>query len=185
MQASMKNQISGLTNITAANNYAMQNAVYPNNAYYNFDSEGGDCTNFVSQICLAGGVPLDGTWGYTMQGGKRFGNKTWRGAQQFKAHFGDRWHSGMNVASHFTEWTHQLYTRGGAVIGKSRTDNDHYHHLAYVVARSNTMYTNPNDGVRYYDIKVAQHSGFYCKWISSDSQNGWLQHGNDIYGILS
>lgn len=185
LQNSEKNKNLWLTNISEANQYALEYATRPNDAYYNFDEEGGDCTNFVSQICLAGGVPLDGTWRYTMMGSKRYGSATWRMAQLFKAYFGDRWHRSMSIPSNFTEWTHQLYARGGAVIGRSSSDNDHYGHLAYVIARSNTMYTNPYDGEEYYDFEVAQHSYFLCGWASTGHAGRWLDHGNDIYGILS
>ena len=38
-------------NRTAAVDYARKWALKRNPAYYNFDSVGGDCTNFASQCC--------------------------------------------------------------------------------------------------------------------------------------
>lgn len=45
-----------------AASYAERYAENYNPAYSNYDGEGGDCTNFVSQCLLAGGLPTDGTW---------------------------------------------------------------------------------------------------------------------------
>ncbi|MBD7910478.1 MULTISPECIES: amidase domain-containing protein [Clostridium] len=42
--------------------YAQQYALIPNKAYKNFDSDGGDCTNFISQCLHFGGLPLSLTW---------------------------------------------------------------------------------------------------------------------------
>ena len=39
--------------------YAREWAYLRNPAYYNFDSLGGDCTNFVSQCLIAGGMPMN------------------------------------------------------------------------------------------------------------------------------
>ena len=35
---------------------------YYNPAYHNYNGEGGDCANFVSQCIYAGGVPIHGSW---------------------------------------------------------------------------------------------------------------------------
>ncbi|WP_055070082.1 amidase domain-containing protein [Clostridium massiliamazoniense] len=42
--------------------YALKHALNYNNAYKNFDNNGGDCTNFVSQCLHAGGLPLSSAW---------------------------------------------------------------------------------------------------------------------------
>lgn len=36
-----------------------------NSNYYDFENDGGDCTNYISQILHAGGAPLDDTGNYT------------------------------------------------------------------------------------------------------------------------
>lgn len=49
-------------NVTNALKYAEKYALIPNEKYRNFNDSGGDCTNFVSQILHAGGIPLTNTW---------------------------------------------------------------------------------------------------------------------------
>lgn len=49
-------------NATNAVAYAHKYATYPNTQYRNFDSNGGDCTNFTSQCVLAGGIPASSSW---------------------------------------------------------------------------------------------------------------------------
>ncbi|MEG0309063.1 MAG: amidase domain-containing protein [Clostridium sp.] len=46
----------------AAANYAVQYALSYNSNYTNWTNEGGDCTNFVSQCLLAGGIHTDAAW---------------------------------------------------------------------------------------------------------------------------
>lgn len=49
-------------NGAAAANYAVKYALSYNSNYTNWDPRGGDCTNFVSQCLLAGGLPTDAAW---------------------------------------------------------------------------------------------------------------------------
>lgn len=35
-----------------------------NKDYFNYNNSGGDCTNFISQVLLAGGIPMTGGWHY-------------------------------------------------------------------------------------------------------------------------
>lgn len=53
-----------------------------NDKYINYNSKGGDCTNFISQVILEGGFEKDGTWTYNSGGG----SKTWVNAEAFKNH---------------------------------------------------------------------------------------------------
>lgn len=48
-------------NIPAEIDYARKWALSRNPAYYNFESIGGDCTNFISQCILAGGAAMNFT----------------------------------------------------------------------------------------------------------------------------
>lgn len=47
---------------TKARDYAAEYALNYNSNYSDYNGRGGDCTNFVSQCLLAGGIPTDGTW---------------------------------------------------------------------------------------------------------------------------
>lgn len=49
-------------NKAAASLYAQTYALDYNKDYLSFDGNGGDCTNFVSQVLKAGGVPTTKTW---------------------------------------------------------------------------------------------------------------------------
>ena len=46
---------------TEAVRYALRWALHRNPAYFDYESLGGDCTNFISQVLLAGGAPMDFT----------------------------------------------------------------------------------------------------------------------------
>ena len=67
----------------AAVAYAEQWALSRNPAYFNFDTLGGDCTNFVSQCLRAGGCPMNYTrdtgWYYTSSGDRA---AAWTSASQ-------------------------------------------------------------------------------------------------------
>lgn len=51
-----------------------------NNSYKNFNSQGGDCANFASQILYEGGFKKNSTWNYSSGDG----TKAWVNAQAFK-----------------------------------------------------------------------------------------------------
>ncbi len=63
--------------------YAEKWALLRNPAYFNFDTLGGDCTNFVSQCLRAGGCPMNYTkdtgWYYTSPGDRA---AAWTSASQ-------------------------------------------------------------------------------------------------------
>ena len=88
--------LGGVKEVEAAVTYNPQKAVayarqytcnhgYPcgcsyNPAYYNYNPDGGDCANFVSQCLVAGGLPVNSSWGVYEQNGKIKGNAAWCGA---------------------------------------------------------------------------------------------------------
>ena len=51
-------------NVAEAICYARQYALNYNPAYHNYNPEGGDCANFVSQVLLAGGLLMTDGWYY-------------------------------------------------------------------------------------------------------------------------
>lgn len=69
---------------SAAAEYAMQWALKRNPAYYNFDGNGGDCTNFASQCLYAGSGIMNYTrdtrWYYNSASDRA---AAWSGAQYF------------------------------------------------------------------------------------------------------
>ena len=63
-------------NVSAAVAYARQWALSRNPRYYNFNGQGGDCTNFISQCLIAGGAPMN----YTKDTGWYFSSASNRAA---------------------------------------------------------------------------------------------------------
>jgi hypothetical protein len=133
------NQISGLTNITAANNYALTYAESPNIKYGFY--ENGDCTNFVSQICKEGGVLENDRWHSTYYPIVAVPTNTWTVAHEFANYWKPRWYTGLTTG-HYLDFSAQLYTKGGSVIGMDTAGNKVYHHLAYVTQRANNKKLN-------------------------------------------
>lgn len=177
------NQISGLTNITAANEYALQYAESPNSEYIYYNR--GDCTNFVSQICKEGGVPQDGYWHSNYFYTGAIPTKAWTVASEFAKYWKPRWYTGL-TKEHFLDFSKQLYTKGGSVIGMDTSGNKVYHHLAYVTQRANNQKTRY--GRTFYDFFITQHSDDYACWASDNSgrAKGWLsQPDGTIYAIFS
>ena len=175
-------QIMGLKNLTAANNYALAYAEHPNPNYRFFNN--GDCTNFVSQICYTGGVPMSNSWYYTGWGLSP-NTKTWTVAHEFANYWKPRWYTGL-TKDHFYKWSEQLYTKGGSVIGMDTAGNKRYHHLAYVTKRANNKKTK--FGRTFYDFYICQHSSNYQSWASDNkgTANGWLnQPDGTIFAIFS
>lgn len=68
LPAEEKNILSGFGfhayNRNAAQSYAYTYVLSPNSSYVNFESMGGNCTNFTSQCLRAGGIPFDEIGGY-------------------------------------------------------------------------------------------------------------------------
>ncbi|SCP97788.1 amidase domain-containing protein [Anaerobium acetethylicum] len=68
LPAEEKNILSGFGfhayNRNAAQSYAYTYVLSPNSSYVNFESMGGNCTNFTSQCLRAGGIPFDEIGGH-------------------------------------------------------------------------------------------------------------------------
>lgn len=179
------NQIRGLNNVTEANNYAKAYAESPNTKDYTEFSRG-DCTNFVSQICHAGGVPMTSSWNWY---GYYNHTNTWTVADDFCQHFKPRWYTGVTPA-HFLNFSKQLYTKGGSVIGYDDDNNGHWDHVGYVVARSSSICyrynKNFNTDFEFYNFEVAQHTNNYLLWADNDD-NHWPTYltSKAIIGIFS
>ena len=79
-----------------AREYAIKWAISSNKQYYNYINDGGDCTNFVSQVLRAGGMDfigsrknatsIDSWFYYSSELPNR--TSTWTSANAFNLHFG-------------------------------------------------------------------------------------------------
>ena len=162
-------------NRNLAREYAVKWAISSNKEYYNYINDGGDCTNFVSQVLRAGGIEFVGTkknatsinsWFYYSSDLPNR-TSTWTAANAFNLHFGK---SGKRVYKYreykieeaLKKWDDiysTLYI--GDIIQYSRPNNIAFHSQAitdllddqtiYFSQHSNTIenfYKNGN--LKYY-----------------------------------
>lgn len=131
-------------NRKAAREYALKWAESSNASYYNYINEGGDCTNFVSQVLRAGGMEFwgskknatdIGSWFYYSQ---NIPNRTstWTGANPFNQHFGKvhkraykyREYTVRDAIDNFEEISRSIYE--GDIVQYSRPNNIAFHSQA-------------------------------------------------------
>ena len=67
--------------------YARKYALNYNSAFHNYNPDGGDCANFVSQCLVEGGLQPNNSWGIYEQGGEIRGNAAWVGATSLLNYF--------------------------------------------------------------------------------------------------
>lgn len=91
-------------NRTAARNYLNSYTTTPNSAYFDYTSYGGDCTNFVSQMLRAGGMPMT--------------------AQKSNPTTSDWYYYGSNIPARTATWTGAHYFRQywGVVNGSGKKE---------------------------------------------------------------
>ena len=173
---SISNRVARNFNVTAGIKYATTYATSANIWEWNYFS-GGDCTNFVSQIIYAGGIPMDyvipNPWYYTSITDYA---KNWTVANSFANYWG----------VNYKVKGHQGFARNlgkGDFITADWQDNGSWDHWAFVTDRD--TYEGMWSGFCYYDYKVAQHTGDYHLW-TSNSGNRWERAGIEggRYGIL-
>lgn len=173
-------------NVSDATYYAKKWAWGHNyNEYANLDS-GGDCTNFVSQILEAGGIRQNNTgnqstgWWHTKILGKHIHSRSWTLASAFVNHWGPRL-----ATKNIKDWAESLYE--GDIVAADWEGNGSWDHLGYVTERGtpNTASASGNGvSLLFRDIKIAQHSNDYERWISEEG-NGWEDdYGTRIYGKI-
>ena len=90
--------------------YAERWASYPGNTaqYHNYASEGGDCTNFASQVLRAGGMSMQGSPNYSYNSSWYYNGAntpyrsySWTGVTNFMRHWANYNGSGYNRAYKF------------------------------------------------------------------------------------
>lgn len=160
---------SASSNISAEKNYAISYAKNKNTKYPDYTHLGGDCTNFVSQILLAGGKNMNVVWNWNWGSKPSF---AWVNANAFMIYHG----TFFNTSNHFE---FSKVVRTGDVIAKDFNKDGKWDHLGYVIQADS--YAATYGGKYYYDYKVAQHSSNYIEWTSSNV-NGW-ENGDAIYAI--
>lgn len=150
-------------NLKAAQNYAEKYAVNPNNYYgvsRTWYGVAADCTNFASQIVLAGGLSMnysDSTsYGWWWRG-KGNASISWVRASTFAKYMRSNYNT--------IHWSSlKANVSAGDCIGYDEAADGDMDHIGFVHSKSGSS------------IRIAQHSNNYLKW---DSQTGWpgLENG--------
>ncbi|MCI6691477.1 MAG: amidase domain-containing protein [Clostridium sp.] len=158
-----------------AREYAIKWAISSNKQYYNYINDGGDCTNFVSQVLRAGGMDfigsrknatsIDSWFYYSSELPNR--TSTWTSAKAFNLHFGKsgkrvykyRQYSIEEALKNWDEIYSSIYI--GDIIQYTRPNNIAFHSQAitdllnnktiYFSQHSNTIENFYKDGnLKYY-----------------------------------
>ena len=158
-----------------AREYAIKWAISSNKQYYNYINDGGDCTNFVSQVLRAGGMDfigsrknatsIDSWFYYSSELPNR--TSTWTSANAFNLHFGKsgkrvykyRQYSIEEALKNWDEIYSSIYI--GDIIQYTRPNNIAFHSQAitdllnnktiYFSQHSNTIENFYKDGnLKYY-----------------------------------
>lgn len=163
-------------NIEAAINYANTYAVHANVAEYG-EIQGKDCTNFASQILENGGFnQISGTsvysgWWHKKKNNKHTYSQSWTVADKFRRVLGISY----STKSHY-EFSKKL--KPGDFIAISYNNGSSWSHIGFV-----TKVDNYVGDYGYYDYFVAQHSGNYLAWTSTE-ENDWEVQSGCTYGII-
>lgn len=177
-----------------AREYAIKWAIVPNKEYYNYVNDGGDCTNFVSQVLRAGGMEFTGSknsatniksWFYYSS---NLPNRTvtWTAANPFNSHFGKENNRVYNYRElkieealiNWNEIYNSIYI--GDIVQYSRPNNIAFHSQAitdlldkktiYFSQHSNSMenfYKNGN--LKYYLLGKPDDYNFLIYNIKSEN----------------
>lgn len=177
--------------------YALRWATSSNDQYYNYINDGGDCTNFVSQVLRAGGIEFVGSkatatsvksWFY-YSANLPNRSSTWTAAQPFHLHFGSGSkriyrYKEYKIVDALNNWD-EIYMNllPGDIVQYSRQNNITFHSQAitesindrraiYFCQHSNSMKNFIRNGnLRYYLIGKPNDYNFYIYNINDDNKN--------------
>lgn len=175
-----------LPNVSAAVSYAERYAWNANTAQYK-DFGGTDCTNFVSQILVAGGVSQDSYanenygWWHRIVNGKHEHSISWIRSDTFARYMGVGYKTNrmMNFSMNIQV--------GDAIALDNNSDGD-WDHMGFVTYKNNYAgsYQLDNMIMTYNDFVIAQHSSNYNRWVSEDGNSwdryDWTFGGTGTYG---
>jgi len=177
--------------------YALKWATSSNSKYYNYIKDGGDCTNFVSQVLRAGGMEFLGSretatsiksWFY-YSANLPNRSSTWTAAQPFHLHFGienKRAHKYIEykIIDALINWD-EIYMNllPGDIVQYSRPNNITFHSqvITELMDRKRTIYfcqhSNSienfikNGNLRYYLMGKPNDYNFYIYNIKGHNDN--------------
>lgn len=172
-------------NVSKATAYAKKWA-WSNNTNEYKDLGDYDCTNFVSQILEAGGIKQHQTlsektgWWHVKVGGLHKHSLSWTSASSFGNHWGARLRT-----SNIVDWADSLYE--GDIVALDTGATGSWNHLGYVTERGTPNTASAISGhsrVIFRDIKIAQHSENYERWISEEDNRWEEAFTAKVYGKL-
>lgn len=168
-------------NTTSAISYAMDHAYLPNKDTYGY-LEGVDCTNFVSQILIAGGVQQEvysskyqGWWHKKSLFGHEY-SRSWTLSDTFARYMG----VGFTTTDH---GSFSLNIAKGDFIGLDEDNDGEWNHMAFVVDHKPLVQLVDGQYGKYSDYMVAQHSPNYMLW-TSNANNGWSRQPGAKYARI-
>lgn len=179
-----------------AREYALKWATSSNKEYYNYINDGGDCTNFVSQVLRAGGLEFVGSkenatsiksWFYYSS---NLPNRTstWTAANPFNLHFGKEYKRAYKYREYKVEdalknWD-EIYSTIyiGDIVQYSRPNNIAFHSQAitdvldkktiYFSQHSNSIENFYKDGnLQYYLLGKPDDYNFLIYNIKKEKNN--------------
>lgn len=141
--------------------YAKQYAVNSNRRKYGVII-GRDCTNFASQILVAGGKIPNSTW-YCLPtpAANMYYSPTWCNANKFANYWG----------VDYKFYTHSVFSQNlktGDFIAFDKTGDGSWNHIGYVTGVRKSY----SKKLGYRNYRVAQHTKNYNAWTST-KENGW------------
>lgn len=147
-------------NRSQARAYAETYAVTPNSGYYDFTNDGGDCTNFVSQVLFHGGLP-------------EFANVSHSNYSSQTAWYYD----GPYIPNRSYSWTHAHYFR----YHWANVNNDGYNR-----AYEYKVYTYTEAADNFWTIYLDLWPGDVVQYVGSDGVTYHTQvmhayDGSDLY----
>lgn len=131
-----------------------------------------DCTNFASQIRVAGGVREDVIWyhQWSLPGGY---SEIWYNANAFVNNLGT-----INTTKGLYQLSKDLYP--GSYIAFDRYNDGAWDHVGFIVDKQTALNSRG-----FYHFRVAQHSNNYDRWTTVP-ENGWpgMANGETLFGIM-
>lgn len=161
-------------NRTNAATYIYTYTGTPNSAYYDYTNDGGDCTNFVSQVLCAGGMPMTpaktnpttNDWYYYGPAWGTGRTSTWTGAHSFRQYWADVNGVGAKKANAFTKYN-------ASDFDDDTTWNTIY---SYLEAGDIVQYYSPTSGTTYHSQAVHRTSyenGEFKVSMGQHTSNNW------------
>lgn len=166
-----------LTSYSESNaiSYAIEHAESPNKKQFGYISNA-DCTNFVSQIMLAGGKTMTPKWMCAQVWTTFHYTSAWSNANSFANYWG----------VDYTFSSHKMFSskiKKGDYITEDKAGDGDWDHMEFVV----NVKSSYDPALGYINYRVAQHTNDYLAWASS-SECGWdtlkTRYPKCIFGIV-